>query len=93
MTRWVKIAAAARTVETWSSSLEPKWAKSPLLLISISEASRPIERPSSPSTEATFTAAWRIARRVRSPLTRRPSGTTAIAAASWECVSIATQKN
>ena len=67
ITRCVKIAAAARTVETCSSSLEPKWANRPLLLIWSSEARRPIERPSRPSTEATFTAACRIARRVLSP--------------------------
>ena len=72
-TRWAKIAAAARTVEICSSSLEPKCANRPLLLISSSVASRPIESPSSPSTDATFTAAVRIARRVRSPRTRRPS--------------------
>ena len=57
ITRWVKIAAAARTVETCSSSLEPKCANRPLLLIFSSVARRPIESPSSPSTEATFTAA------------------------------------
>ena len=73
MTRWTKIAAAARTVAICSSSLEPKCANSPLLLMSSSVARRPMVSPSSPSTDATFTAAVRIARRVRSPRTLRPS--------------------
>ena len=74
MTRCTKIAAAARTVAICSSSFEPKWANSPLLLISRWVARRPIVSPSSPSTEAMLTAAVRIARRVLSPRTLRPSG-------------------
>src|SRR5829696_9217899 len=91
-TRCVKIAPAARTVEIWSSSLEPKWANSPLLLMLSSVASRPIDRPSRPSTDATLTAAWRIARRVLSPLTLRPSGTAGAVCSSDRSVRIVTHK-
>ena len=56
MTVLAKIARAARMVASWSSSLDPKCAIRPLLLISSSLASRPIESPSRPSTDATSTA-------------------------------------
>src|SRR6185312_10534499 len=52
-------------------------ANSPLLLISSSSASRPIVRPSSPSTEARSTATRRMLSRVRAPLARR-SGSAAV---------------
>ena len=52
----MKISRAASIVASWSSSLEPKWANSPLLLMSSSVASRPIVSPPRPSTEARSTA-------------------------------------
>src|ERR1700733_11748343 len=55
-------------VASWSSSLEPKWANSPLLLMASSVASRPMVRPSRPSTEARSAAVCRIAVLVRVPL-------------------------
>ena len=64
---------AARTVESCSSSLEPKWANRPLLLMPSSPARRAIERSCRPSEEASRIEAARIARRVLSPRARRPS--------------------
>ncbi len=61
---------AASIVASWSSSLEPKWAKSPLLLIPTASASRPIESPSRPSIVASWAASRRIAARLRSPSLR-----------------------
>src|SRR6201984_2769143 len=49
------------------SSLEPKWANSPLLLMASSLASRPMLSPSSPSTEARSAAARTIVPRVWAP--------------------------
>src|ERR1700728_3011035 len=54
-------------VASCSSSLEPKWANSPLLLMASSVASRPMLRPSRPSTEATSAAVRRIVVRVLAP--------------------------
>src|ERR1700722_9388934 len=54
-------------VASCSSSLEPKWANSPLLLIASSVASRPMLRPSRPSTEARPAAVRRIVVRVLAP--------------------------
>ena len=48
-------------VASCSSSLEPKWAKRPLLLIPTASASRPMESPSMPSTVASCAALRRIA--------------------------------
>ena len=67
-----KRSAAAATVASCSSCLEPKWAKSPLLLIRSSAARRPIVSPPRPSTEARSTARSRIAARVCSPLPAPP---------------------
>ena len=65
-TTWsTKRRRAASIVASCSSSLEPKCANSPLLLMPSSVASRPIVRPSRPSTEARSAAAWRIDSRVR----------------------------
>src|ERR1700722_12897266 len=58
---------ASSMVASCSSSLEPKWANSPLLLMASSVASRPMLRPSRPSTEARPAAARRIVVRVRAP--------------------------
>src|ERR1041385_5296884 len=66
-------------VESWSSSLEPKCANRPLLLMPRSPARAAIESPSSPSDEASCIARERIARRVLSPRRRRPSVTAAVA--------------
>src|ERR1700728_998000 len=55
-------------VASWSSSLEPKWAKRPLLLMASSVASRPLVRPSRPSTEARSAAVCRIVVLVLVPL-------------------------
>ena len=63
-------AAAASIVANCSSSLEPKWANSPLLLMPTCSARRPIERPSRPSTVASCAAASRIAARLLSPSER-----------------------
>ena len=49
---------------------DPKWAKTPLLLIPRRVASRPIVSPPRPSTDARSAAARRIAARVRSPSER-----------------------
>ena len=73
MTVCTKIARAARIVASWSSSLVPKCAIRPLLLIASSVASRPMESPSRPSTEARSTARASTTRRVRSPRRTRPS--------------------
>src|SRR6186713_2431693 len=67
MTRARKRSAAAATVASCSSCLEPKWAKRPLLLIRSSAARRPIVSPSRPSTDATSTARSRIDARVSEP--------------------------
>src|SRR5215208_915509 len=56
---------ASSIVASWSSSLEPKWPKRPLLLISRSLARRPIVNPSRPSIDARSTARSRMAARVR----------------------------
>src|ERR1700689_2372162 len=55
-------------VASWSSSFEPKWANSPLLLMASSVASRPMLRPSRPSIEARSAAVCRIALLVLAPL-------------------------
>src|SRR4051812_2374217 len=52
MTSSSKIALAASIVASCSSSLEPKCANSPLLLIPTAAARRPSDRPPSPSTVA-----------------------------------------
>ncbi len=65
-----KIAAAVSIVASWSSSLEPKCAKSPLLLMPTASARRAIERPARPSTVASCAASRRIALRLRSPSAR-----------------------
>src|SRR5579859_4302879 len=62
---------AASTTAHCKSSLEPKCAKRPLLLIRRAEASFPIVNRSSPSREARLTAFRRMARRVFRPLGRR----------------------
>ena len=65
-----KIAAAVSIVASWSSSFEPKCAKSPLLLMPTASARRAIERPASPSTVA---SCRRLAEdRVAAPLAVRP---------------------
>src|SRR5215216_3570743 len=56
---------ASSIVASWSSSLEPKWPKRPLLLISRSLARRLIVNPSRPSIDARSTARSRMAARVR----------------------------
>ena len=66
----LKIALAVSIVASCSSSLEPKCAKSPLLLIPTASARRPIESPLSPSTVASCAASRRIALRLRSPSAR-----------------------
>src|SRR5947209_4038295 len=65
--------AASSTIASCSSSLEPKWAKSPLLLMPSSLASRWSDTYSRPSADASRAAWLRIAWRVRAPRTRRPS--------------------
>ena len=75
MTVSTKISRAASIVASCSSSLEPKWANRPLLLMPSSLASRPIVMPSIPSTGASCTAVSRIDSRVRRPRSRRPSST------------------
>src|SRR6185437_527002 len=69
-----KSARAVSIVASWSSSFDPKWAKSPLLLMPTASASRAIESPSSPSTVASLAASRRIASRLRSPSERRLRG-------------------
>jgi hypothetical protein len=65
------ISRAASTTAHCKSSLEPKWANKPLLLIRRAEASFPMVNPSRPSSEARLTAFRRIAWRVFSPRGRR----------------------
>src|SRR6059058_1725837 len=67
------IDAAARIVAMCSSSLEPKWANSPLLLMPRSVARRCRETASRPSAEPTRAAWARIACLVRMPRRRRRS--------------------
>ena len=55
---------AVSIVASCSSSFEPKWAKSPLLLIPTASARRPIESPLIPSTVASCAASCRIALRL-----------------------------
>ena len=66
-----KIVFAVSMVASCSSSLEPKCANSPLLLIPTASANRAMERPVRPSTVASLAASSRIARRLRSPSLRR----------------------
>ena len=68
ITSATNIAAAWSTVASWSSSFEPKWAKSPLLLMPVASASLAIESGSRPSWVASAAAVSRIACLVRSPL-------------------------
>src|SRR2546430_5415432 len=79
MTRRVKSDSAASTVASCSSSLEPKCAKTPLLLMPTAWARRPIESRSIPSTVASRVASPRIAPRLRTPSPRglRPLATPA----------------
>ena len=56
---------AAESAASCSSSLVPKWPRTPALLMSRSVARRPIVRPSRPSSEARSTARARIASWVR----------------------------
>src|SRR5437588_2132827 len=62
-TVWRKMSAACSSVASWSSSLEPKRPTSPLLLMPSCSASRPIVRPSNPTTDATCTAAASVSAR------------------------------
>ncbi len=71
--RWEKTETAALTVASWSSSLEPKRAKTPLLLRFSSVAIRPRDRPSRPSTEAMSIVRPSTRRRVWLPRSTRPS--------------------
>ena len=61
ITSSTNIAAAWSTVASCSSSFEPKWAKSPLLLIPVASARRPIDSGSRPSSVARDAATSRIA--------------------------------
>src|SRR4051794_8657493 len=70
MTSRSKIVLAASIVASCSSSLEPKCANSPLLLIPTAPARRASDSPSSPSTVASRAASRRIAARLRSPSDR-----------------------
>src|SRR5438067_148690 len=70
MTSSSNIALAASIVASCSSSLEPKCANSPLLLIPTAPARRASDSPSSPSTVASRAASRRIAARLRSPSDR-----------------------
>src|SRR5262249_26411677 len=63
---------ASSTTAHCKSSLDPKCAKSPLLLIRSAEASFPIVSPSRPWIEAMLTAFRRMARRVLTPRGRWP---------------------
>src|SRR3954454_20611535 len=71
MTSSSKVALAASTVASWSSSFEPKCANSPLLLMPTASARCASDRPSRPSTVASRAASRRIAARLRSPSERR----------------------
>src|SRR6187401_363087 len=57
----------SRTTEICSSSREPKWAKTPDLLMPVTSARAPIERPSRPMCEASARAASTMAARVWRP--------------------------
>src|SRR4051794_96049 len=70
MTSRSKIVLAASIVASCSSSLDPKCANRPLLLIPTAAARRASDRPSSPSTVASRAASRRIAARLRSPSDR-----------------------
>ena len=54
----------SRTTEICSSSREPKWAKTPDLLMPVTSARAPIESPSRPMCDARASAASRMAARV-----------------------------
>ena len=54
----------SRTTEICSSSREPKWAKTPDLLMPVTSARAPIESPSRPMCDASASAASRMAARV-----------------------------
>jgi hypothetical protein len=75
MTSSVKISSAAAMVASCNSSLAPKRANTPLLLIANSPASRPMDNASSPSTDAIPTACANTAARVCAPRSTRPSVT------------------
>ena len=65
--------AAASTVASCRRSLVPNSVATPLLLTLAAVARRPIDSPSSPSTDARSAALVSTMRREASPLTRRPS--------------------
>src|SRR5512141_1945601 len=60
--------------EICSSSREPKWANTPDLLMPVTSASAPIDRPSSPMCEASVKAASRMVARVCCPLCKARAG-------------------
>src|SRR5690242_4836450 len=70
MTSSSKTVLAAAIVASCSSSLEPKCANRPLLLIPTASARRASDRPSRPSTVAIRAASRRIAARLRAPSDR-----------------------
>src|SRR3989441_4940020 len=87
MTSSAKISAAASMVAMCSSSLEPKWANRPLLLMPRSLARRCRETASRPSAEPTLAAWSRIACLVRIPRCRRRS---VVASSAMLCRNIST---
>ena len=74
----------SRMTEICSSSREPKCAKTPDLLICVTSASAPIDRPSRPTCAASPSAASRIAARVCWPFGSPRCGAMRAAASASE---------